>query len=178
VEGSAGKIVTNSGWYFSCNLTEEQADGLYAGASVTLRFEGSARDFTATVQRVSDPEEGVVNVTFFSPRYASLVTGMRCQKVTIVTGTATGLRVSKRAVRVNEEGTLGVYRISGAQAEWVDIQILWEEDDYYLISQATKLDEDGNAAALSAFERASQLREGDTVVVKGGSMFDGKVVTD
>jgi hypothetical protein len=103
---------------------------------------------------------------------------MRCQKVTIVTGTATGLRVSKRAVRVNEEGTLGVYRISGAQAEWVDIQILWEEDDYYLISQATKLDEDGNAAALSAFERASQLREGDTVVVKGGSMFDGKVVTD
>ena len=78
---SIGKIITSSGWYFSCNLTEEEAEDLYAGASVTLRFRDTARSFPATVKRVSDPEDGRVNVTFYGSDYAAQVAALREQLV-------------------------------------------------------------------------------------------------
>ena len=85
-------------------------------------------------------------------------------------------------MRVNQDenldqvGQLGVYRVSGAQAEWVPVQILWEAEDYYLIAQADKVDEEGNQQTLSDYEQATALREGDTVIVSGEDIYDGKVV--
>ena len=95
----------------------------------------------------------------------------------IITGSATGFRVPKRAVRVKEDGTLGVYRVSGAQAAWVSVTILWEEEDYYLIAQAPKLDDQGKPVEESTLDKASRLRDGDTIIVKGEEMYDGKVVS-
>lgn len=175
---SMGKIITDSGWYFSCNVGEDQTQNLYAGAQVSLRFDDSGRTFSARVSRVSDPENGQVNVTFFANDYAPQVTALREQKVEIITHSVTGLRVSKQAIRVDENGNLGLYRVSGAQAQWVPVQILWEGDDYYLVSQADKVDEEGNQADQSKFEKASALRAGDTVIVRGEDMYDGKVVVD
>lgn len=174
--GSLGKIVTSSGWYFACNLSAAAVGRVNTGDTVTLRFADSNRDFFAQVLRISEEENGMVAVTFFSKQYASLLTGLRNQSVEIITGSATGFRVPKRAVRVKEDGTLGVYRVSGAQANWVSVNILWEEEDYYLITQAPKLDEEGNEVEMSDFEKASRLREGDTIIVKGEEIHDGKVV--
>ena len=134
-------------------------ENLYAGAQITLRFEDSGRSFSAN-------------------DYATQITALREQEVQIITHSVTGLRVPKQAVRVNEEGSLGIYRVSGAQVSWVPVQILWQEDDYYLVAQADKLDEEGNQADLSQFERASALRAGDTVIVRGEDIYDGKVVMD
>ncbi len=185
---SIGKIITSSGWYFSCNLTEQEAEDLYAGASVTLRFRDTARSFPATVKRVSDPEDGRVNVTFYGSDYAAQVAALREQEVTVVTETATGFRVPKRAVRVNQDesldsaGQLGVYRVSGAQAKWVPVNIIWEEDDFYLVTQAYDYETDENGkttqVAQSEFDKASNLRAGDTIIVRGENIYNGKVVTD
>ena len=185
---SIGKIITSSGWYFSCNLTEEEAEDLYAGASVTLRFRDTARSFPATVKRVSDPEDSRVNVTFYGSDYAAQVAALREQEVTVVTETATGFRVPKRAVRVNQDealdsaGQLGVYRVSGAQAKWVPVNIIWEEDDFYLVTQAYDYETDENGkttqVAQSEFDKASNLRAGDTIIVRGENIYNGKVVTD
>lgn len=187
--GSAvGKIITGNGWYFSCNLTEDEAKELYAGLSVTLRFQDTARDFPATVKRISDPEDGRVNVTFFGSSYAAQTANLREQEVTIVTETATGFRVPKRAVRVNQDealdsvGQLGVYRVSGAQAKWVPVDIIWEEDDFYLVVQAYDYETDENGkttkVAQSEFDKANNLRAGDTIIVRGENIYNGKVVTD
>lgn len=173
-----GKVITGSGWYFSCNLGEDQIKNLYAGAQVSLRFDDSGRTFDAKVTRVSDPEEGRVNVTFFSNDYGPQVTALRQQDVEIVTYSVTGLRVPKQAIRVDDSGSLGIYRVAGAQAQWVPVQILWESEDYYLVSQADKVDQEGNQADQSQFEKASALRAGDTVIVRGEDMYDGKVVVD
>lgn len=173
-----GKVITSSGWYFACNLTKEQARSVYEELKVTLRFADSSREFVAEVISVSDEEDGRVTAVFFSHAYASQVTALRKQNVDIIIGSATGFRVPKRAVRVAEDGTLGVYRVSGAQAQWKAITILWEEEDYYLIVQAPKVDENGNVLELTAFEKASRLRAGDSVIVKGEDIYDGKVVED
>ncbi|MBR1781653.1 MAG: hypothetical protein IJ751_09665 [Oscillospiraceae bacterium] len=173
-----GKIITNNGWYFACNVSAQNTRKLYKGAQVTLRFADAARDFPAKVLTVSAEQEGLVTIVFFSESYAAQVANLRHQNAEIITGTATGFRVPKRAVRVAEDGTLGIYRVAGAQAEWIDITILWEDEDYYLIAQTVPTDEEGNRLEQSAFQRATALREGDTVIVKGEALYDGKVVTD
>lgn len=174
--GSLGKIVTNSGWYFACNLSASAVGTIHTGDSVKLRFGDSNRDFSAQIVRISDEENGMVTAVFFSKEYAALLTGLRNQSVEIITGSATGFRVPKRSVRVAEDGTLGVYRVSGTQAEWVKIDILWEEEDFYLIKQAPKTDENGTQVEMTDFEKATSLRAGDTVIVKGEEIYDGKVV--
>ena len=96
----------------------------------------------------------------------------------VILDAVTGFRVPKRAVRVDEDGNTGVYRISGTQTEWVSVDVVWEEDDFYLIRQTVEYDEDGNPVATSTYEQASALRAGDTVVVRGDTVYQGKVVTD
>ncbi len=177
-----GKLITGVGWYFSCNLPQADTAELSTGTQVTLRFADSSRSFSAQVTRLSEAEDGLVNVTFFSLDYAAQVTSLREQEASIVTYSVTGLQVPKRAVRVNQDetldtvGQLGVYRISGAQAQWVPVQVLWEGEDYYLIAQADKVDEEGNQQDLSLYEQATALRAGDTVIVSGDDIYNGKVV--
>lgn len=174
--GGLGKIVTNSGWYFACNLSASAVGQIHTGDMVKLRFGDSNRDYSARIIRISDEENGMVTVTFFAREYAALLTGLRNQSVEIITGSATGFRVPKRAVRVDGNGTLGIYRVSGTQAEWVKIDILWEEEDFYLVKQAPKTDAEGKELELTDFEKATSLRSGDTVIIKGEEIYDGKVV--
>lgn len=178
VDGTGvGKVVTSGSWYFACTVSEEEAKSLYQDLSVTLRFGDSSRSFSAKVSSVSDPEDGKVSVVFSSMEYVAQTVSMRAESVEIVLDSITGFRVPKRAVRVNESGETGVYRISGTQTEWVEVDILWEEDDFYLIQQKTEYDEDGKPVTQSTFKQASALRAGDTIVVRGDTVYQGKVVT-
>ncbi len=175
-ETALGKIITNTGWYFACNLSTSEVKNIHTDGRVSLRFADSARTYSALVQSISEEENDMVTVVFQSKDYAPQLAGLRNQTVEIITGSATGFRVPKRAVRVDEQGQLGLYRISGAQARWVPVQILWEEEEYYILKQAPKVDEEGNPAEETQYEKATRLREGNTVIVTGDHLYDGKVV--
>lgn len=173
-----GKVVTSGSWHFACTLSEDEAKPLYKGLTLSLRFADSGRTFPAKVSAVSDAEDGKVTVVFSSMEYVAQTVGLRGQSVDIILDAVTGFRVPKRAVRVDENGNTGVYRISGTQTEWVAVDVVWEEDDFYLIRQKVEYDEDGNPVSTSTFQQASALRAGDTVVVRGDTVYQGKVVTD
>ena len=173
-----GKVVTSGSWYFACTLSEDEAAPLYKGLTLSLRFADSGRTFPAKVSAVSNAEDGKVTVVFSSMEYVAQTVGLRGQSVDIILDAVTGFRVPKRAVRVDDDGNTGVYRISGTQTEWVAVDVVWEEDDFYLIRQKVEYDEDGNPVSTSTFQQASALRAGDTVVVRGDTVYQGKVVTD
>ena len=175
-ETELGKIITNTGWYFACNLSTADTKNIRTDSTVNLRFADSARTYKAEVAYISEEENGMVTVVFSAKDYAPQLAGFRNQTVEIITGTVTGFRVPKRSVRVDDQGQLGIYRISGAQAQWVPVKILWEEEEYYVIEQAPKLDEEGKPAEQSQYEKAARLREGNTVIVTGDNLYDGKVV--
>ena len=173
-----GKVVTSGSWHFACTLSEDEAAPLYKGLTLSLRFADSGRTFPAKVSAVSDAEDGKVTVVFSSMEYVAQTVGLRGQSVDIILDAVTGFRVPKRAVRVDDDGNTGVYRISGTQTEWVAVDVVWEEDDFYLIRQKVEYDEDGNPVSTSTFQQASALRAGDTVVVRGDTVYQGKVVAD
>ncbi len=174
---SLGKIVTDATWYCAVEMSQEDSKLLYEGGVVSLRFNGMERKIPMKVRTISDAEDGVVCVVLSSNRYLSEVTMLRNQPVDIIYGTADGYRVSKSAIYVNSEnGHPGVYRVFGMQAHWVDVDLLWEGEDYYLIRQSVQYDKDGNEVEMTDLEVARQLRAGAEIVVSGTGLYDGKVL--
>lgn len=166
-----GKVITDFRWYYAAILSQDVTKYLASGDSVTVNFEGSAGSQTMTVQSISSPDEaGEVAVVFVSNRNLSSTTLLREQNVDVAYNTVEGLRIPSRALRANQEtGELGVYRISGAQAHWVPVEILYTGSDYYLVRSVEE-------PSMSELESARQLRPGDEILVGGKNTYDGKVV--
>lgn len=178
-ESAVGKLITDATWYFACALPEADAGRLYEGFRLPVRF---SRDWSGevemTVESLGEPEHGRVAVVLSSNRFLSETTLLRRQTVELVFDTVEGIRIPKRAVRVESRTAVdsetgaetarqvtGVYVLVGAQAEFKPVTVLAEEEDYCLVRAETP--EDGVRKTL---------RAGDEVIVTARDLFDGKVV--
>lgn len=175
--GVVGKLITDSTWYFAAVLPELDAIGMVEGDPYTISF--SHDWFGAvemTLERVSDREDGSVLAVFSSRTALSDTTLIRKQTVDIVTTRLTGIRIPRQALRVlTEEKTdqetgktvevqrTGVYTVVGTQAEFQEVNILYTDDNFYLVSPV-----DGDAAR--------RLRAGDDIILSAKGVYDGKVV--
>lgn len=158
-----GKLITGSRWYFVTALTVEEASRLTEGKLVTVSFSRDwSGDVSMRVESISDPVDARVTVVLSSTRSLAQTTLLRRQTVDLVFDRQTGVRVPKEALRVNEDGTTGVYCVVGQQAEFKAVEVLAEGEDYYVLR-----------AAVS--DRTS-LRAGDEVIVRAVGLYDGKVV--
>lgn len=167
-----GKLVTDSTWYLAALVDETAAAGMKG--TVTVRF---STDYSGTVdmtvERVSPAENGRAVVVLSANRYLAQTAMLRYQTVDLVYDSITGIRVPKRAVRMEDgpagedgapgEPVLGVYTVTGLQAEWKPVDILWEDTDFYLVRPVDE-------AASNA------LHPGDEVITGGTDLADGKVI--
>ncbi len=181
-EGSwLGKLITSPTWYFVCPMSEEDAQRLSVGGTITVRF---SRDWSGEVdmqvESVSEPENGRVSVLLSTDRYLSDITLLRRQTVDLVFETLSGIRVPKAALRVLTQTTTdpdtgeevsqqvtGVYALVGAQAEFKPVEVLEQQDDYCLVVPAETQTES---------QAKKALRAGDEIIVTARDLFDGKVV--
>lgn len=162
---SVGKLITNSCWYFAALLSETDAGRLTQGESATLEFtRGFTGEVSMKVEHISEPENGKVAVVLSSSRYMSEITLLRKQTADIVFNSYTGIRVPKKALRVMEDGTTGVYAVAGPVAEFKKVQVLAEGDDFYLLTSAKDVSGD------------QTLRAGDEIILTAEELYDGKVI--
>lgn len=173
-----GKLVTGNSWYFVAALDKESADRLRLGGRVTTRLGGMDRTLEMRVESISTPdEEGRVCILLSSDRFMEEATLLRDQTADLIFNTVTGFYVAKSAIHVdNKTGEVGVYRVFGSRLRWIPVEILWEDEDYYLIRQATQYDEKGEEVPLTTLQEASRLRAGAQIAVKGRNLYDGKVI--
>jgi len=80
----------------------------------------------------------------------------------IVFDVISGLRIPREAIHLDDDGTIFIYLLTGARAERVNVEILLESGENYLVR-------DG-------LETGSPLRSGSTIIVRANDLFDGKVV--
>lgn len=173
-EGTVGKLITSTKWYFACVMDEADSGELAnlrdSNKKVTVRF---SRDWSGevdmTVERISDPENGKVVVVLSSKEFLSDTTLLREQTVSLVYSSVTGIRIPKNALYQNEEGQWGVYAVVGARAEFKPVDIVDDEEDYYLVRAVAVAPGDNNEAKRS-------LRAGDEIILSGEELYDGKVV--
>jgi len=86
---------------------------------------------------------------------------VRIQSVKIVYSEYSGIRVPKKAVRLNEEGKPCVFTLTGARAEEKPINIVYEYEDYYIVESG---------------ETAEGLQFGDEIITSTKGLYDGKII--
>lgn len=171
---AVGKLITGSTWYFAA-LLEGTDTGLKAGRTYALHFTG---DYYGQVEMTLDRVslEGEQTLAVFSCRSHLADTAMlRIQTVDVITQTLEGLRVPRKALRVEtveetlEDGSVRqvnrykVYTVIRSQCWGQEVEVLHTADTYYLVRPVDQ-------------SAANRLRAGDEVILNSSGIYDGKVV--
>lgn len=172
---SVGKIITDSTWYLAALFDGGSDLSLTEGRNYVISFSHDYYgDVEMTLERI-ETLDGQTMAVFSSRTKLAETTLLRLQTVDIVVNEVSGIRIPRKALRVetqpvtDENGTTtqvntyGVYTIVGAQAEWQEVNVLYTGDTYYLVEPV-------NEGA------SGRLRAGDTVILSSTGMYDGKVV--
>ena len=172
---SVGKVITDSTWYLAALFDGGNSLSLTQGKTYTISFSHDYYgDVAMKLERVETNGEQTMAI-FSSRNKLADVALLRIQAVNIVVDEITGIRVPRKALRVEtntvtqENGsttqvnTYGVYTIVGTQAEWHEVNVLHTGDTYYLVEPVDETD-------------SGRLRAGDTVILSSSGLYDGKVV--
>ena len=169
-----GKLVTDSTWYFAALLPGGDQLQLTQGNTYTISF---SSDFCGNVdmalERIVPGEEQTLAI-FSARSHLSDTTLLRVQTVDVVTDTIEGIRVPRRALRVETEdveqedgsvrqqNTYVVYTVVGRQAERKEVEVVYTGDTFYLLRPVDN--------------SSSRLRAGDEVILNTSDIYEGKVV--
>ena len=171
---TVGKLITSSTWYFAALLPGTNS-GLQSGNTYTLSFSGDYYgQIPMTLERVE--LDGNRTLAIFSGRsHLADTTLLRVQTVDVVIRRLEGIRVPRKALRIetetvtNDDGSTRavnhyiVYTVIRSQARAQEVEVLYTDDDFYLVRPVDE----------SASDR---LRAGDEVILSSSDIYDGKVV--
>ena len=159
-----GKIVTSYDWFIVSKMTGDDYLRFSPGDSVSLKttIEGS-EELNATVYRVNVDENKNEAVVIFS---CNIMNGniaiTRNAKMTVVTKSYSGIRISNKAIRV-VDGQTGVYIIQGSIVKFRPVEIIYTTETFSLC----KRDESNLSDAIRLY---------DEVIEKGKNLYDGKYI--
>ena len=158
-----GKLVTAFKWYYAAVMDAGDASRLSIGRQMTLQFSGAYHAaLDMLVESIGRREDGMCVVLFSSDRGVHNLTMLRHLKAEVIFDAVAGIRVPKEAIHLDDNGTTFVYIQTGVRAERVNVEILLEFGDIYLVR-------DG-------LETGAPLRAGTTIIVKGNNLADGRIV--
>lgn len=158
-----GKIVSDYEWYIAAVLPINDSLKYKEGQELKLVTSiKSSPTLLVSVKQINISEENENAVIIFACNdMNSELATIRTAGMTVVDKEYSGLRVSKKALRV-VDSQKGVYVQTGMQIHFVPVEIIYRQDDYILCE---KKNENGNFLKLY-----------DKVVVKGKNLYDGKIV--
>lgn len=156
-----GKLISGSRWYY---LTVMEADLAYSlGPEVRVRMTlDSDYSFDMDVERIGPNESGRCAVVLSCDRHMGELTMYRQLELDVIFESYTGLRVPKKAIRMDDQGNVFVYVMEGINARQKYVNIISETGSFYVVT------EDRSSTA--------NLWAGDEVVVSGRGLYDGKVI--
>lgn len=167
--GSIGKIIDGYNWYIASFLDISKAVNFKVGESVDLILDESSNETVSTevysVQNISEKESMIIfKCKLMNEKLASL------RKVSgkIVLNQYTGLKVTRDAVRLDENGNAGVFIRRGNIVNFRSLNIIYSNEDFVIASKpsadsATELD-------------YTHLKLYDEVIVSGKELKDGMVI--
>ena len=173
-EGAVGKLITDSTWYFAALLPGTNT-GLREGRTYTLNFTGDYYgQISMTLERVA--LEGEQTLAVFSCRsHLADTTLLRVQTVDVVIRQIEGIRIPRKALRIETQTVTDdngntrqvnrymVYTVIRSQAQAQEVEVLYTDDDFYLVRPVNETSSD-------------RLRAGDEVILSSSGIYDGKVV--
>ena len=166
IEGACGKLAHDSRWKFVLPLDVEDAAGFAEGDAYNLNFpENNNTTFSMTLEKkILAYEQEKVLMVFYCNRLPDNFTFERCMIARIERSSFSGIYVPRSAVKTLD-GVRGVYVLRGNIAYFRRIDIIYQGDDYFLVSERD--DSDGKYYYLGSNE---------LIITNGKNMFDGRIV--
>ena len=162
-----GKLAADSNWKFIIPLSASEADSFAEQKTYNLSFfRSNGLSLPMTLDRILRSENSSECLLAFScDRLPSDFVLNRCEDVEIEISSVSGMYVPKHAVsRVN--GRLGVYILRGSVVHFRCIEVVHEENEYYLVREDASSQEEG----------VYYLRPNDMIILNGYQLFDGRIM--
>lgn len=183
---NAAKLVTDANWYVVCNLKKDEALLLSVDQYVTLTMPlVSSNRLDAKIVAINQTDKGSVAAVVLQCDYIDEnVLSIRKEPIKINIAEYKGLSINKNAIhekmltrtviddetgeeKVEEKLVKGVYVLSGKQAIFKEIDIIFSASDYVICSI--------NPEESRLFSE-STVKEYDEIIIKWKELFDGKFV--
>lgn len=170
VTSTVGKLIRGNKWYYAAVIPETDAASISKGDSLELAISGVDAALSVTVDSIGKAENGKRLLVLRGDRQLSAVSMLRRQGADLILESYTGLRVPKNALRVGEDGGLGVYCRIGRQAWFKPVTLLYQGEDYCLVTP-------GEIEAVRESDYIFYtLRVGDEAIVSAEELYNGKVL--
>jgi len=161
--GAYGKLVEGYDWYFVSVMDAADAAKLTVGRRATLNFgRWYSSDISAKVLSISSSEDGSVVVIFRCATALADTLTVREATANVVFESYSGIRVPAQAVRTDPETeSTFVWCVTATQLERKKLDIIYCDEDFVIAAPGGDAD---------------TLRAGNTVVVSGTDLYEGKIV--
>jgi len=158
-----GKIVTDFSWYFAATMSYANAAHLEKGDTAQLDFgRYYSGTIPAAVEFISETEAGQCAVVFRCGSALADTLSMRIASAEMEFDTYEGIRVPTQALRTDEDDeTAYVFVVTAMQIERKSVEVLYSDTDFVIVARRSDAD---------------ALREGNTIVVSGDDVYEGKVL--
>ena len=170
-----GKIIGQHTWYFVLDLPLGDATAFKTGCYVDVSFpDKGVNNLSMSVQSVSSRAGDKVSVVLKCTSMNKEISALRKEKAQITVKTYTGLRISNEALTSDENGTEGVYILSGKRVSFKPVNIIHYGENYVMATAVTFYNEDGSVDYEKTSE--NEIKAFDRVITKGRNLSDGKVI--
>ena len=160
---AVGKLIADYRWRVAAVIDSSQLFGCYEGGQVTLRVKNDPTPIEAEIISITDTGrgDGTAVYVFECATLTSTVASGRTAQFKYIVNSYGGLRVSRSAIRYNDDGERGVFVVQSGKLVFRKIDVEYWGDDY-IICQSTA--DDG------------YLKLYDKIVTEGKDLYAGKVV--
>ncbi|MDD3766672.1 MAG: HlyD family efflux transporter periplasmic adaptor subunit [Eubacteriales bacterium] len=135
------KIVDNYKWFYAAAVDARWATDLKQGDFVRLRFpQLSGKRLDAYIESISEEQNGKVALVISCSQYEKDIYSIRRANADIIRRTYSGLKIPKKAVRVLDDGSNGVYILKDDIAKFRKIEILHNGEEYVIAKEDNKME--------------------------------------
>lgn len=162
-KNAVGKLIADYRWRVAGVLDSTKLFGIYEGSTVTLRVGSQNTELEAEIVSINDTGrgDGTAVYVFQCDRLTSEVAQGRTAHFKLVVNSYGGLRISRDAIRYDDEGVRGVYIVRGSSLAFRKINVIYWGEDFIICSQEPEED---------------YVKLYDEIVTEGKDLHDGKVV--
>ena len=152
---AVGRLVFGWDWYFAALPAPDAA--LPAEGRCTLLFDGMEQSVPAELISAGEELPFILRLTYGREEYLRL----RKAQAQLIFSEHSGLELPEEAVRQDADGTEYVYTVTAGIIERRPVEIIYRAEGRCL-------------AAVSS--QADALREGNTLIVSGENIYEGRVI--
>lgn len=182
-----GKIINGVNWYLLCPVTRDQATALsHADQNIKIRLPSAVDgEIPAKILHVNNVTDSDRAVAVIQCNYMNdALSKLRRENVEIIVNEYEGLKISKAALHDDDitytvtddagndtqktERVQGVYVAYGAELVFKQVAITYAGDEYIICNEEPEPGVLLNGTTVSLY---------DKVVVEGGDLFNGKIIS-